>query len=95
MKVKVTIELEEGVKATSEQAATTELTLLLGASDTLSKISEDAFNKSLYKILKFFEEGTTIFQRTKNGQTETIRVQNIDEAIAWRNEGDKDQAVTQ
>lgn len=96
--MKITIELDEGIKATSEIKFTEEAVLLhhnkkpgFGTLENfIVDLAARAASGAAYKTLKFLAEYPLVVQRTnKNGERESLRVTDVDEARAWMAEGMK------
>lgn len=94
MNFRVTVELDEGVKKSVAHSITTESYLVYSDPNTfeeaMKRIVAHAADNCLTDILGFFKEHRAILlQRNKNGVRETLRVEDIDNAIKWISEGDK------
>lgn len=95
MKIKVTVELEEGVKATSECNITTEA--VLGAvrrndlEEQLFIETQAAGNRALRKILNYFDKysGIVVQYDDKRKVRLLHRTQDVDEALKLFEEAGK------
>lgn len=100
MKIKVTVELEEGVKATRTVGFTAESLLCVvnvrntqnleqqNLEQMLISDTEQAAASAMHRIYAHFKEHGLLLQRNKHGMRETLAVKDVDEAAAWLEEGE-------
>ena len=88
--MKITVEFDEGVKASAQTNFTLEAMLMTlngkttrGFEEMLKDQAAGAAAHCVHKILTHFQEHGLLMQRSHEGLREVMKVTDVEEALAW------------